>query len=158
MRIGELARQTGTSVRSLRHYERQGLLTARRAANGYREFDQTAPALVREIRALLAVGFTLAEVGPFVDCVRAGITPRGACPGSTAAYQAKLAELDADLRQLHRLRDRLTADLADVQQLAADAGCRCGDCAPPPPPAQTRPGSPERPPDAPAPHAAATRR
>lgn len=32
--IGELSRQTGASVRSLRHYEQCGLLAARRRENG----------------------------------------------------------------------------------------------------------------------------
>lgn len=40
MRIGELARRTGVSVRALRYYEEQGLLVPARAANGYREYTE----------------------------------------------------------------------------------------------------------------------
>jgi len=40
MRIGELARRAGASARSIRYYEEQGLLLARRQANGYREYDE----------------------------------------------------------------------------------------------------------------------
>jgi len=39
MRIGELATRTGVPTRMLRYYEEQGLITPRRLANGYREYD-----------------------------------------------------------------------------------------------------------------------
>ncbi|NOK01502.1 MerR family DNA-binding transcriptional regulator [Myxococcus xanthus] len=39
MNIGELALRTGCSARSIRHYEKAGLLASRRRANGYRDFD-----------------------------------------------------------------------------------------------------------------------
>ena len=40
MRIGELAARVGTSTRTLRYYESRGLLRARRAVNGYRDYDE----------------------------------------------------------------------------------------------------------------------
>ena len=49
MRIGELARKAGTSSRSLRYYEEQGLLSARRTANGHRDYDESDLRLVKEI-------------------------------------------------------------------------------------------------------------
>jgi DNA-binding transcriptional MerR regulator len=49
MRIGELARRTGASGRSLRYYESRSLLTSRRMANGYRDFEDDQVALVRTI-------------------------------------------------------------------------------------------------------------
>lgn len=72
MRIGELARRAGVSTRALRYYEQQGLITARRSANGYREYGEADLRLVSEIRSLLAVGFTLDDARPFVACLRAG--------------------------------------------------------------------------------------
>jgi hypothetical protein len=38
IRIGELAKQTTTSRRQLRYYEEQGLISADREANGYRQY------------------------------------------------------------------------------------------------------------------------
>lgn len=51
MRIGEFARQAGTSPRAVRYDEEQGLLCARRRANGYRDYDDTDLRVVREISA-----------------------------------------------------------------------------------------------------------
>ncbi|MBO0782775.1 MAG: MerR family DNA-binding transcriptional regulator, partial [Ktedonobacteraceae bacterium] len=42
MNIGELARQTGVSIRSLRYYETKQLLSSQREENGYRSYESTA--------------------------------------------------------------------------------------------------------------------
>ncbi|MFC6880284.1 MULTISPECIES: MerR family transcriptional regulator [Actinomadura] len=109
MRIGELAERAGVSTRALRYYEQQGLLSARRGANGYRQYEESDVRLVTEIRSLLAEGFTLEDARPFVDCLRAGEDAGDACPESVAVYYRKLAEIDAEIRTLVRRR----ADLAD---------------------------------------------
>ncbi|RJL32378.1 MerR family transcriptional regulator [Bailinhaonella thermotolerans] len=111
MRIGELAERAGVSTRSLRYYEKQGMLTARRDANGYRVYDESDLELVREIRALLTVGFTLEDARPFVECLRAGNDTGDACPDSVAVYRRKLAEIDAEIRLLWQRRQRVAAQL-----------------------------------------------
>ena len=68
--IGQLATATGVSVRSLRHYEAQGLLAAGRGTNGYRHFSVSAVAQVRQLQRLLGAGFSLAEIRGFPDCMR----------------------------------------------------------------------------------------
>ncbi|MFI0406296.1 MerR family transcriptional regulator [Actinomadura sp. 3N508] len=118
MRIGELAARAGVSTRTLRYYEQQGLLPARRAANGYRQYEESDVRLVAEIRSLLAAGFTLDDTRPFVDCLRAGHRDGAACPESVAVYQRKLAEIDGDIRALIRRR----ADISD-QMARACPGC-----------------------------------
>lgn len=112
MRIGELAERAGVSTRSLRYYEQQGLLTARRTGNGYREYDESDVRLVAEIRTLLAAGFTLDDARPFVECLRAGHDTGGSCPQSIAVYQRKLAEIDTEIRALIRRRADLAGQLA----------------------------------------------
>lgn len=112
MRIGELAARAGVSTRTLRYYEQQGLLPARRAANGYREYEESDVRLVAEIRALLAAGFSLDDTRPFVDCLRAGHSDGAACPESVAVYQRKLAEIDAEIRTLIRRRADVAGQLA----------------------------------------------
>jgi len=51
LRSGELARISGVSADTLRHYERKGLLKPRRAPNGYREYPRQAVERVRLIRS-----------------------------------------------------------------------------------------------------------
>ncbi len=118
MRIGELSQRAGASARSIRYYEQQGLMLARRRANGYRDYDEADLRLVREIRSLLVNGFDLEEIRPFVDCLHAGIQARRACPGGIDVYRRKLAELDDRIRELQDLRDRVAGELS---QLTASA-------------------------------------
>lgn len=112
MRIGELARKAGTSTRSLRYYEEQGLLSARRSANGHREYDESDLRLVREIRGLLTIGFALEETRPFVECLRSGHESGDACPASVEVYRRKLAEVEDYLARLTGIRDHLRTQLA----------------------------------------------
>jgi DNA-binding transcriptional MerR regulator len=112
MRIGELADQTGTTTRALRYYEAQGLLSARRTANGYRDYGSGDVRIVTEIRSLLAIGFSLEDTRPFVECLQAGNPAGDACPNSVAVYRRKLAELDACLARLHATRDTVETQLA----------------------------------------------
>jgi DNA-binding transcriptional MerR regulator len=112
MRIGELARKAGTSTRSLRYYEEHGLLSARRSANGHREYDESDLRLVREIRGLLTIGFALEETRPFVECLRSGHESGDACPASVEVYRRKLAEVEDYLTRLTVVRDHLRAQLS----------------------------------------------
>ena len=60
--IGALAKATGVSTDTLRHYERKGVLHSQRAGNGYREYPENALERVRTVRQGLAMGFTLDEL------------------------------------------------------------------------------------------------
>ena len=61
-RIGDLARASGVSTDTLRHYERKGVLRSQRAGNGYREYGADSLERVHMIRKARAIGFTLDEL------------------------------------------------------------------------------------------------
>ena len=109
--IGELARQTGASVRSLRHYDEQGLLDARRAGNGYRVFPPAAVTRVRQIQRLIAAGFNLAEIRRFPNCMLA-VEGAAMCAETAPAQHKLLAAIEAEMGELERRRARLRAMLA----------------------------------------------
>ncbi|MFJ9371566.1 thioredoxin [Nocardia sp. NPDC101769] len=123
MRIGELAKRAGTTTRALRFYESQGLITARREANGYREYSDDDARLVAEILALQAVGMSLDDTRPFVECLRAGHESGDSCTDSIDVYRRRLAEVDALLAQLTQLRTTL-ADKLRAAEARPDNPCR----------------------------------
>ncbi|MBO8196568.1 MerR family transcriptional regulator [Streptomyces oryzae] len=107
MRIGELARRTGTTARALRHYEQAGLLTSRRAANGYRVYDAAAEIRVRNIRYLLDAGLTLEDVGCFVTCLDGDMAATPPSPEGLRIAQQRLAVLEVRIAAQTAARDRL---------------------------------------------------
>jgi DNA-binding transcriptional MerR regulator len=111
MLIGELAEHTGTSARALRYYEANGLLQAQRSANGYRVYAESEARVVAQIRGLLAIGFDLQDIRPFVACLRAGNSTGDVCPDSVAVLRRKLAEVEAYIDRLTVIRRQLRTQL-----------------------------------------------
>ncbi|MQA79991.1 MAG: MerR family transcriptional regulator [Streptosporangiales bacterium] len=110
MRVQELAELTGASARSVRHYDRAGLLASRRLANGYREFDGAAIQQVRTIRRLIASGLTIGDIVTLQPC----LTARGEFDGCDDARRILDSHIDRLERSLER--DRRTLRLLDERR------------------------------------------
>jgi DNA-binding transcriptional MerR regulator len=95
VRIGELAKRTGVSERSLRYYEEQGLLLPTRTPNGYRHYAESDVDVVRHVRTLLAAGLNTEFIRNVLPCMVD--TGDGLAPGCP--------EL---LPHLRKERDRMT--------------------------------------------------
>jgi DNA-binding transcriptional MerR regulator len=111
MRIGELAERTGASIRSLRHYERAGLVEAGRDENGYRVFDARAVECVRRVRGLLDAGFTISEILPLSACLVKGKHSEPCSAAVAELYRRKIDQIDRRIRCLQEVR-ALVADRA----------------------------------------------
>lgn len=116
--IGQLARDTGVSVRAIRHYDARGLLNSTRAGNGYRVFPPAAAGQVRQIQRLIATGFSLDEILSFPDCMRL-VEGAAACPQTDAAQRSRLARIERQIADLERRRASLLRMLAEGAQAAA---------------------------------------
>jgi DNA-binding transcriptional MerR regulator len=114
MLVGELAEWAATSTRTLRYYESRGLVCRRRSANGYRTYDEAELKVANETRALLAAGFDLDEIGPFVARLRAGDTSSSVCPDSVLVLRRELADVDAGIERLATVREQLHSQLAEA--------------------------------------------
>ena len=105
MRIGQLAAQTGYSVRTIRFYEQSGLLPApSRTPAGYRSYDQDAVARLRFVRSAQALGLSLAEIAEVLR-----IRDHQGLPCSYVAelLDTHIGALDARIKELTALRDEL---------------------------------------------------
>ncbi|AWH54295.1 MerR family transcriptional regulator [Stenotrophomonas sp. ESTM1D_MKCIP4_1] len=118
MQIGELANACGLSREALRFYEKQGLIGARRLANGYRDYPAETAMLVHYIRTAQQLGFTLAEIGQRLPRLW---EQADAGPLLAAALQEKLADIDARIVALSALRQDLATRLASACPLQPHA-------------------------------------
>jgi MerR family copper efflux transcriptional regulator len=126
MQIGEMAKNAGVSVQTVRFYERQGLMpSAPRKESGYRLYDEADLKRLLFIRQAKALGFSLEEIRTILK-----MRERGQCPCGSVLRLAEqhLVTIDHQLRQLSRFRDELRRVVqqwkrSDRQQLSADAFC-----------------------------------
>jgi DNA-binding transcriptional MerR regulator len=98
VRIGELASQTGVSVRSLRYYEEQGLLASIRSASGQRHYTADDIERVELIQRLYAAGLSSRTIVELLPCV----------------HSPSAENSDAALERMAQERDRLTEHIADL--------------------------------------------
>lgn len=100
----------GVSTDTLRHYERKGLLSPRRSRNGYREYSAQMLDRVRLIRRAISVGFTIDELTAILRARDKGDAP---CYQVHKMAQAKLEEIETQLRELMIVRDDLRSIISD---------------------------------------------
>ncbi|MFB6888074.1 MerR family transcriptional regulator [Kitasatospora sp. NPDC056327] len=118
MRIGELAARTGVSVRLLRYYEEQGLLETRRPEGGHRRYDEDAPAVVRNIRALLGAGLSTGAIRDVLPCVGGD---GAVAPCMLEVLEQRLDLLDRQMLSLGASRAALAGIVAAARREAAEA-------------------------------------
>ncbi|OOF40769.1 MerR family transcriptional regulator [Rodentibacter mrazii] len=63
MKVNELSLRTGVNLETIRYYEKQGILPEpKRAANGYRYYDEDSIALLNFIKKCRTLGFSLEDI------------------------------------------------------------------------------------------------
>mgnify|MGYP000345195082 FL=1 len=112
MKIGDLARCTGVSVRMLRFYESRGLLAPARNAAGYRLYDEKDAVQVAKIRLLQQAGLALKDIARLHDCLHD--RPQAFCPALRDKLRACQMETEARITQLQETQT-LLARLLDAQ-------------------------------------------
>jgi DNA-binding transcriptional MerR regulator len=119
VRIGELARRTNVSERSLRYYEKQGMLTAERTPGGHREYPEAAVDRVIRIQELFAAGLCSEKIVQLLPCMRdtdGGPSAR-ATPNLVAELTTERARIDRMIADLVRSRDTLD-DVIEAARLS----------------------------------------
>ena len=107
MTIGQVARQAGVGVQTLRYYEREGLLEEpQRKASGYRMYKHSAIQRVQWIRRAKTLGFSLHEIRELLALRDKPNTRRG---DIRERAKEKIGDLNEKIAELTLMRDELCA-------------------------------------------------
>ncbi len=106
IKIGELAKRAGLTVRTLHHYDRIGLLSPSfRSENGFRLYDQDDVIRLQRIQALKSFGCSLSEIKEFLA------RPTDSLPDIISRQISVLEQQIQKAQRLHlrlsRLKERL---------------------------------------------------
>lgn len=129
MRIHELARRTGVSIRSLRYYEQKRLIDVHRLDNGYRDFDETAIERVRTIQFYFGLGLNTDQIEQIVSCRGKQVVPQKSplCEEALFLYEKKLQEVEEQITALGVVRSRLQERITHFQRVKTTESFRNTD-------------------------------
>ncbi|GAA4617955.1 MerR family transcriptional regulator [Actinoallomurus liliacearum] len=109
--IAQVARMSGVTSRTLRHYDGIGLLTpAYVGDNGYRYYEQEQLLRLQQILVLREVGVGLAEIAEAIDSE----------PSTVAALRRHHARLLAERQRLGVLADTVARTIAELEGEGGD--------------------------------------
>lgn len=114
MKIGELARRTGVSIRMLRYYEAEGLLAPERTDAGYRDYGPADEETVRRIRLLGSAGMTLGTIQRLLPCVQSNHPAFTPCDELRRVLGEQVNILDRKIEELSRSKAILSGFLSSV--------------------------------------------
>lgn len=133
LRVGELAKAAGKTVRALHLYEELGLLSpASRSNGGFRLYGAEAVERVQWIQKLQDMGFSLPEIQGFLKDYGDSASGPAGMIRVRAIFAEKLRETRDQLARLTNLEQDLAASLAYLESCTTceptHQVSECGDC------------------------------
>ncbi|CAN5461745.1 hypoxia response transcriptional regulator [soil metagenome] len=126
MLIGEVADATGVSTKTLRYYEREGLLHApARTPGGYRDYQPQAIDRVGFIKQAQAAGLTLQQIGQVLTIRDDGHPP---CAHVAELVDQRLADVEQHLAALQHTNAELRevrSRLDELEPVDCEPGAIC---------------------------------
>ena len=115
MKVAELARAGGVTAETVRHYTRQGLITARRdPVNNYQRFDEQALVRLKFISQARQLGFSLADIKQILQQADQHDSP---CPMVRDLLKEHLPRVRERIRELEALAERMEHAMESWQDM-----------------------------------------
>lgn len=102
------------SPRSIRHYEKKGLISSVRQENNYREFDETAVERIKTIQYYLGLGMTAEQTENVMNCNDIGPDQYEYCDDLLRTFREKSEQIADQIRLLESSKRRLDDYIALV--------------------------------------------
>ena len=121
MRIGDLAKRAGTTMRTIRYYEQLGLIEpATRTRGGFRLYEEGELRRLRLIKGLQMVEMPLAQVKALLGCRQHGKTAADIAVAIRELLEGQLREVEHRIAQFRITQASLQET---IEILRACAGC-----------------------------------
>lgn len=119
---GDMARLAGSTLRTIRFYESQGLIkSTERCGGGHRRFERCELSKLLAVTGLRDAGLSLEEIGDLI-ALKSGPCPQQASTRVQSALEDQRRRLDTRIATLQRLRDELDLCVGEMSH------CRECDC------------------------------
>ena len=124
--IGDVAKQAGVGVQTVRFYEREGLIEEPpRASSGYRSYNDDVITRLRFIKRAQELGFTLREVR---ELIALQTDTSAECGALRVVAQTKLADIEQRIADLRRMESALQELVDSCSGGGPMASCRIVEC------------------------------
>lgn len=111
VQIGEAAKKTGSSIHTIRYYEKIGLLhKPGRSTGGFRVYSQDSIDKILFIKKAQSFGLSLEEIKKIMCCGDKGLEP--CCAMVTKLFGNKILEFENKISELQKTKKRLKALLS----------------------------------------------
>ena len=118
---GDLARECGTTVRTVRFYEEAGLVEpTSRSDGGHRMFEPSQVSRLQLIMDLREAGLSLCDIKSLFELKSRASSAAEASERMAGALEAQIEEMQRKIAVLRRLREELAAMVAVIRE--------CHDC------------------------------
>ena len=142
LKIGQVARETGLSVKAIRFYEKIGLIPSpgRTFSSGYRLYTETDLRRLRLVQRTKLLGLKLWQIKEIVESLKGqGCDCQRLKPRLQKLVNNQIEEIDRKLRELSLLREELKKIQKGSRKTPLPQGfCICSEI--PPRPMPSRPG------------------
>jgi len=116
--IGQVAREAGVNVETIRYYQRRGLIQEpAKPGRGFRRYPPETVARILFIKRAQNLGFTLREIAELLSL------GEGRCQDVYKLAQRRYSQVERQIADLRAMKRALRQLLVACEENAADARC-----------------------------------
>ena len=122
VKIGDIAKSTGTTHRTIRYYEELGMVSPKaRTKGGFRLYSDDEVRVVQLIRSLQLLDFPLSQIKNMFDRRREAATGDEAAPRAVEVLRRQLEETESRITRYQQMRRAIQKTMEILEECA---GCR----------------------------------
>lgn len=121
LKIGELSKESGVSIDTIRFYEEKGLISPTSRSNkGYRFYDPRTSNALKFIITSKELGFTLSEIK---DLINIQVSKKGKCSLTLNKIKEKELDIDKKISELKKIKRTLNKVSKKCESEDSDSSC-----------------------------------